>query len=183
MAKEPTDKDMASVLDALIEKIGQMQGGGMTVSDLERILEKTAGSTADAMKMALIPENKVSLGISVYAPEGEAKKPKLARKTIFCQREQKDHELTPDEVLAFNAITETCEAHGGRWWARIGRDGNSEVLVVYCEEAADREMARDLPPLTHILYELKQGPTAVDLVALHKQLDAMKAQLAQVTAA
>lgn len=173
------DKDTAAILELLIDKIGQIQtgGGGLTTEQLERLLEKSAGIQADAFKMALIPENKVNAGISAFAPDGEVNKPKLSRRTVFCGHEQRDEQLTPEEVVAFNAIDTDCEAREGRWWAKIVRDGLKPILVVHCEEAADRDVARDLPPLTVLLMELKRGPKAVDLLALHRQLETMQAQL------
>lgn len=176
------EKDTAAVLELLIDKINQLQtsGGGLTTDQLDRLLKETAGNTAAAMRTALLPENAVTDGISAFAPEGVAAKPKLSRRTVFCGQEQRDELLTPEEVHAFNAIDQDCEARDGRWWAKIGRDGLNPILFVHCAEAADRDVARDLPPLTVLLMELRRGPKAVDLVALTAQLEAMQKQLAAV---
>lgn len=176
------DKDTLAILELLVEKISQINtsGGGLTADQLEKIVEKAAGASADTLKMALIPENKIHPGISAYSyPEGDQKrpKPKLSRKTIFCSYMQREDNLTPEEIDAFNAIDTDCEARGGSWWARIGREGLKPVLVVHCDEAVERDRARELPPIAHILLELKRGPKAVDPVALLAQLDAMRKQL------
>lgn len=189
MAKDDTN-DMAAVLSLLIDKIAAMKesGAGITTEQLELLLQKTAGNTAEAFRSALIPENKVHPNpVSVYTyPEGEAArpKPKLLKETWFCGYTQRDDNLTPQEIDALNALTEggPFEARGGMWKAWLAKSGTKETLMVYCDEAADRDRARDLPPLTAICYELKRGPAAVDLVELTAQLEAMRTKLNQVTA-
>jgi hypothetical protein len=41
--------DMATVIDALLDKIKSIGGGGITKDDLETIITKTAGNTAIRM--------------------------------------------------------------------------------------------------------------------------------------
>jgi hypothetical protein len=184
MAKE--DKDLASVVDLLIDKIAALQGsgGGLTTEQLDKLLEKTAGTTAEAFRSALIPENKVHPGISVFSyPEGDLKhpKPRLDCDTIFCGHRQREDNLTPEEIIAANALGDgqVYEARSGFWKAHKGKNGTKDILIIHCDEAVDRDRARDLPPMLHVLVELKNGPQAVDLAALTRQLNAMKLQLDQ----
>lgn len=185
MAKDTIDTTTATVLELLIDKINSLQtNGGSSISadQLERLIEK-AGASADALREKLIPENKISPGISVYAPFGEAKKVPLRRETHFCGHTQRSDNLTPEEVAAFDAITRDCEARNGSWRARVVKKGLREALFVECDEMVDRDRARDLPPLVNLLTELNEGPVSVDLVALRKQVDELRAQLAAVNAA
>jgi len=184
MAKE--ERDMAAVIDLLIDKIGQLSAGngGITTEQLDKLLEKTAGTTADAFRQALIPENKVHPGISVFSyPEGEQKRPspKLKLETIFCGYRQRTDNVQPEVIDAFNALADgqTYEARDGRWKAWIARNGTQSILMVHCDEAIDRDRARDLPSDLAILLELKNGPQAVDLGVLTRQLHEMKVRLDQ----
>lgn len=183
MAKD--EKDMAAVLELLIDKIQQMSSGGITTEQLDKLLKDTAGSTADAFRQALIPENKIHPGISAFSyPEGDVARPKakLALETWFCGYMQRADNLTPEEIQAFNALAEggPYEARNGQWKAWVRKDGTKSTLMVYCDEAADRDRARDLPPLLHVCIELKKGPQAVDLAALTRQLDELRAKLGAV---
>lgn len=180
----PATPDMALVLNALIDKIAALsaQGGGLTNDQLDKLLEKTAGTTADAFRTALIPENKVHPGISVFSyPEGDVAHPKgkLALETVFCGYRQREDNLTPEELDAVNALADgqTYEARNGLWKAWTLQNGTKRNLMIHCDEAVDRDRARDLPPMLHILLELKNGPQAVDLASLTRQLAAMKSQL------
>ena len=182
MAKENENKDMAAVIDMLIDKIASMGSGGITTEQLDKLLEKTAGTTANAFRNALIPENKIHPGISVYSyPEGDQARPKnkLAVETIFCGYRQRDDNITPEELDAFNALADgqTYEAREGRWTARTVKNGTKSMLFVHCDEAIDRDRARDLPPMLNVLIELKNGPQAVDLAALTRRLTEMQEQL------
>lgn len=178
------DKDMASVIDLLIDKIASLSanGGGITSEQLDKLLEKTAGTTADAFRNALIPENKVHPHVSVFSyPEGEIarRSPTLKMETIFCGYRQRADNITPEEVEAVNALADgqSYEARGGLWKAWTARNGSRSVLMIHCDEAVDRDRARDLPPMLHVLLELKNGPQAVDLGTLTRQLNEMKLQL------
>jgi hypothetical protein len=180
--------DMATVIDALLDKIKSIGGGGITKDDLETIITKTAGNTADAMRTALIPENKINPGISVYShPDGDVKQPKarLTHETFFCGFRLSEDTMTPAEIDAINALDAPTgyEAKSGRWRAFLKRDGTKQRLFIHCDEAVERETAAGLPSMLAIALELKSGPQAVDLLALTAQLEAMRAKLAQVTAA
>lgn len=181
------ETDMAAVLELLIDKIGAIQaGGGTSISadQIERLIEK-AGASADALRDKLIPENKVVPLISAYAPHGEAHKKehhRLKRETHFCGYFQREDNLTPEEIDAFNAIDQDCDAHNGAWRARIVRKGLKEALFIECDEQVERDRARDLPPLLNMLVELKNGPAAVDLAYLMRQVTEMQTKLAAVGA-
>lgn len=180
------EKEMAAVLDALIDKIAALtqSGGGITEAQLDRLLEKTAGTTADAFRQALIPENKIHPAVSAFSyPEGDLKRPKptLAIEVIYCGYRQRADNLTPEEVIACNALADgqVYEARNGNWTARVTQDGSRRVLLIHCAEVVDRDRARDLPPMLHVLRELKDGPQAVDLMGLTRQLEEMRAKLTQ----
>lgn len=191
MAKD--EKDLAAVIDLLIDKIAQISasGGGLTNEQLDKLLEKTAGTTAEAFRHALIPENKVHPAISAFSyPEGDLKRPKPVLRclktnkpleAIFCGYRQRTDNLTPEEIDALNALSDgqTYEARNGSWTAQVVKDGAKDLLLVHCAEAIDRDRARDLPPMLNVLVELKSGPQAVDLGSLIRQLEEMRTKLIQ----
>lgn len=179
------DKDTLAVLDLLVEKINGIQagGGGITAAQLETILQNSAAThktTVDALQNALIPENKVHPGISAYSyPEGDRARPKptLKHEVLFCGYRQRDDNLTPEEIDALNAIDGDREARNGTWRAYLRKEGMRQILIVECDEMADRDRARDLPPMLHILLELGGGVRTLDPVVLLKQINALKAQM------
>lgn len=179
------DKDTLALMELLVEKISAItaNGGGITAAQLETILQKSAEThqtTVDVLRNTLIPENKVHPGISAYSyPEGDRlrPKPKLKYEVLFCGYRQREDNLTPDEIDALNAITGDREARNGTWRAYFRKEGTRQLLMVECDEMVDRDRARDLPPMLHILLELGQGIPTLDPVVLLKQINALKAQM------
>jgi predicted protein tyrosine phosphatase len=112
-------------------------------------------------------------------------KARLTHETFFCGFRLSEDTMTPAEIDAINALDAPTgyEAKSGRWRAFLKRDGTKQRLFIHCDEAVERETAAGLPSMLAIALELKSGPQAVDLLALTAQLEAMRAKLAQVTAA
>jgi hypothetical protein len=179
-----------SVVEALIAKIEQIgqQQGGLTADGLKTVLQAVSADNAKAIEKIVIPENKVSPLISAFSyPEGDTARPKprlvdqlgIDRETIFCGARQREDQLTPEEILAFNNITEDCTARGGTWFARVKREGRKEFLWVHVP-CVDVDERMELPSLLQILLELKEGAAAVDINVLVRQLNELKAQVEKV---
>ncbi len=178
-------------LEALLTRVmaAKSEGTGITNEQFAETLRGTLGVQAEAFGRQLRPENVVHPGISSFSyPEGEKLRPKdilkdakgHPRETIFCGARQMENQLTPAEIDGFNAITESCEARGGSWFARIkpSGKGKSEVLWVHVS-CADIDDRMELPGLTAILHELASGPKAVNLDTVLAQLQDLKDQLAR----
>lgn len=169
-----------------LQELKEQNRANITADQLDKLIEK-AGASADALREKLIPENKVSPLVSVFAPLGEAHKPKLTRETHFCGHLQRDADLTPEEVLAYNAIERHCSARHNRWRARVVANGTKTALFVECDEMVDREQARDLPPLLSILQELKAheqaDQTALSVAALQAQIAELRGLVGSPSAA
>lgn len=187
----PTLNITMDQLEALLMRVSAAQGGGggLTNEQFAETLRQTMGTQAEAFGRQLRPENVVHPGISAFSyPEGDLARPKpilkdangKPRETIFCGARQAESTLTPAEIDAFNAITGSCEARGGSWFARIkpSGKGKSEVLWVHVS-CADIDDRMELPSLSVILNELASGPKAVNLESVLAQLQDLKDQLAR----
>ncbi len=111
---------------------------------------------------------------SHYNPLGERDfpRPKLVdslgkpRPTHFCGSPL--HELqgtmTREEIEALNAITQDCEVEkpGGKWLARIRKDGSTEELHISMP-MGNKDVYLHYPPMLQIVQELKLGKKLVDL--------------------
>lgn len=166
--------------DTLVAGVAANVNPGITPETLKAILESTAQSSANAMHRSLVKEDPNPNEISCFTyPEGQLVRPapKLRRKTYFCYAQQKEETLTPSETDAFNAITRSCTAQGGRWTATVQKDGTEEKLHVFVpNKNLDDRMG--LPSLLMILKELKDGPAAVDTEHLAERVAELEAQLA-----
>ena len=119
-------------------------------------------------------------------PEGEAVHPKvrLTRDTFYLGARQRDDDLTPQEILLFNAFTKgTKEARNGMWTARVTRDGSKEVLSVMCVEANSIDGRQSLPSMVLILTELHDGAQAADPSQMLVEVAMLKAQVQSLMAA
>jgi len=184
-----------SVVEKLIAEVEELKRAnkGVTGEDLREILksqrEAADESTRQSMQTltnALIRENQTAPEISVFSyPEGDTARPKprfvdpegRERETYFCDARQREEQLTPAEIDAFNAIQDDCECRGGSWKARVHGDGKRTILRVNVP-CKDTDARMDLPKsLTAILFELKNGKKALDIDQLARQLADMKNQL------
>ena len=158
---------------------------GMSPRQLKDILAAVTSSAtesgAEGMRRAIKPDNPTHPGVSVFSfPEGDRArpKPKLTRETFFCGSPQREDQLTPSEINAFNAITGERTARNGRWWARVEQYGNRQRLHVFVpNKSIDDRM--DLPNgLLLILRELAEGPEAVNIESLAAKVARLETELA-----
>lgn len=113
--------------------------------------------------------------------EGERHKPKarLTRPTFFGGGRQREDELTPAEIEAFNAITQTRIARNGLWKAEVRQNGSAQELHIDVPiKTADDRMT--LPGLYAILTELQHGEKAADPASLIQRVAELEAKLAAV---
>jgi hypothetical protein len=152
-----TNEGLAAALGPMMETVGQS-------------LSDRAG----------LKSNDSNPEISVFSyPEGERARPKPRlvdrngknRKTYFCGTQQDFQQLTPAEILAFNAIQTDCEARGGMWTAKVKMNGSTEELHVEVP-IGDSDALRSLPPLVNILYEVGSGKKALDFNQLVAKMTA-----------
>lgn len=179
--------DTLTAIELLAEKMAEIAkgNGGITAEQLQQVLDKTIGVNQDAMRALVMPENKQHPAKSVFHPNGipvagnpnGTERPKLSRETFFCGVKQWEDSLTDAEILAFNKLTHNTSARGGSWKVTLGKNGSIDQINVWCDEAQDRDMARDLPSQLAILTELAEGPQAVDLEYLRAEVDRLKSQL------
>lgn len=164
------------LLAELLAGVASQANPGITSEQLTQILSTVSKTSAGDMQRALVRENQN------YAEEGLFTYPgktKLRRKTYFCYAEQRDETLSESEVNAFNAISRSCTARGGSWTATVVRDGTQEKLHIFVPgKTIDQRM--ELPSLVDILAELKDGPAAVDRLAMAERIAELEAQVSKL---
>jgi hypothetical protein len=178
--------DRLAELDRLIEaqkaRLAQPVSGGLSGEDLKAILEsqhKNQQQLVEATRQVR-HSNPDHTHVSAFShPGGDLAEPKasLRFKEVFHNghRERED-DLTPGEIDAYNAITHSCEARGGKWTATVSRDGRRLLIVIPCYTPDERG---DVPSLTMQLMELAQGERAVapdqmaaELLRMRKAMEA-----------
>ena len=151
---------------------------------MEKILANSNASQkltlAEALKVNSRPSNNMLEypGISVYNPLGERDHPRSRlvdkngrpRITTYggCPMNLLDT-LVEEEILAFNAIKESCTAENGQWVATVERKGDAETLNITLGDLANPSINRSIPPLTQVLYQLKMNKPMPNINALIAQ--------------
>lgn len=116
-------------------------------------------------------------------PEGDLKRPKPTflpgssgkpREVYFNHHREREEDLTPGEIDAYNAITKSCEARDGRWTAVV--KSNALFVTIPSFTSDDRQDMHN--GLVLNLRELADGPKAVDLVDVVAELAELRKQLA-----
>jgi hypothetical protein len=176
--KDKTESLLEKLVSQLVEK---SSSAGLTMDQLESILDRVGKNSADAMRHSLKPENPDHPAISAFSyPEGDIKRPKpdLRVKTWFCGIEENKDRLTPAEVEAYNAIKNDRTARNGDWKAEIKHKGQTkEELHIWIPcETVDQRMG--LPPLVLILNELNGGPSTEDIAGLLSKITTLESELA-----
>lgn len=167
-------------LQQLLATVATVGGsGGIQADDIKAILDAQREQTRELVQSTrqVRHSNPDHLHISAFSyPEGDIKNPKptLTRETFFNNHRESADDLTPAEILAYNAITHSGEARDGTWTARVKR--NQLFVNVPSFTMDDRG---DLPNgLVLILRELAEGPRAVDPVDMAIRIAALERQLA-----
>jgi len=174
--EEPTygqDPEVASrlaELDRLIEEqkarlAAQPSGGGLTGSDLKMILDSQRENQKQLVEATrqVRHSNPDHEHKSVFShPEGDLAHPKakLKFKEVFHNGHlEREDDLTPGEIDAYNLIEHSCEARDGRWQADVSKNGKRLKITIPCFTPDERG---DIPSLTMQLVELSQGERAVN---------------------
>lgn len=169
MAKTDTP-DVQAQIEALQAQIAALTASTPGSKALELLAERSAPKENP---------NYVERGPYQYA-DGRHK-PQLSRATFFCGTRQRDDDLTPYEIEAFNAIDVSRSTRGGMWTAELRQNGSAvELYVEVPAKSVDDRM--NLPPLLDILAELRGGEQAVDRTAILARLADLEAKLAAVAA-
>lgn len=177
MAKNEQDKteSLENAIAMLAQLVAAQQNspGGITAAQMADLLE--------ASRKAANPSNPTHPQKSVFShPEGNVANPKgaLDRLTYFCGSRQSDELLTPAEIDAFNALTESREARAGDWKVIVTPRERNVILP-----AATRDQREDLPnSLLLILKELAEGSEAVDPLALTKKIQEQEQKMLELEA-
>lgn len=160
---------------------------GMGAEHLQAIMSTMDKVSARSVKDALRSERKENPSYperSVFHPagkfddEGNALKPKvtLSRPTFFNGVRLGGELETEEEIELCNRFTDSRTARDGEWTAAIDGVGpSSKLTVTVPSKTVDDRMS--LPPFTHILRELLNGPEAVNPDTMAKQIEALQAQV------
>lgn len=193
MAEQKPDPIAAKLaeLDALIEqqkaRLASLptSGGGITASDLKEILAtqtQAQREIADSTR-SVRHSNPDHLHISAFShPEGDLKRPKakLDRETYFNGHREREDDLTPAEIDAYNAIQQSCTARedrgeDGMWKATVTKHRR---LVRIPSFTADDRMDMNNGLVLNLL-ELSKGKAAVDPADMAIRIAALERQLSE----
>ena len=169
---------------------------GMSPDQLQAILATVGSVNAKQMQQALRKENPYYPERSVFRPRGKYDDQgnqipagvAFRRDTYYCNvligkaaDASADTLCNEEEIELFNRFEVDKEARDGTWFARIVKRGSREILYVdFPRRNTDDRMG--LPPCTHILRELLEGPESVNSELLAKQVAELRAQVAQLLA-
>ena len=153
---------------------------GIDEDTLSRILATVGQASAEGMRRSIKPDNVTNPGISAFSyPEGEQArpKPKLTRETYFCGALQRDEQLTPEEIDAFNAITTERTSRNGTWKAWTEQNGSRQRLHVFIPNKSLDDRMNMPNGLILILKELADGQEAVNPISMMERIKQLEAQL------
>lgn len=170
--KPITESTLLSALEIVLAKFAGQPQNGLTADTLKEVLL----ANTEAVRRAAKPENATAPNVSAFNPGGGLR-PELSRPTFFVGARMTEDLLTNHEIEAFNAITRSCEARGGKWSATVRRNGDThELHVLVPHKEIDQRM--ELPSLALILRELREGPDAVNVDTMAERIAALEKQLA-----
>lgn len=137
-------------------------------------------------------ENAVNPEISAFSyPEGNVARPKplLTRETWLCGLLQREDQLTPMEIIAFNNIQTSRRANQNQWVADVapGVAGARGYLRIMVPARSHDDLITLPPSLLQLLTVLATGAENVNVENLFEEITRMKAEMltmqAQLTAA
>lgn len=124
------------------------------------------------------PERSVFHPPGVFDDFGKALPPKvkLTRETFFNGVRLGGELETADEIELCNRFTDSRTACEGLWTAELEGVGSKKRLVITVpSKTLDERMT--LPPFTHILRELLEGPEAVNPETMHRRIAELEAHV------
>jgi hypothetical protein len=174
-----------ALLDALKLLIDHQQASGLTETAIEKLVGKMEGR--ENRSNPNYPKH------SAFAyPEGERARPKptLLRETWHNNARVREDQCTPEEILAFNALSQSLPNAGderssrdGRWIAKVSRNGSKLVVAIPCATIEDRDEANASTVLM-FCRELAEGKGAItpqtmaaDIAQLQADRDRLEAIL------
>jgi len=178
-----TEQATLSLMAKMTELLAEMQKSQLSKDTISDIIGPLSKEIGNAVGQTRWKENAEHPHISAFSyPEGDIArpKPKLDRETFFNGNRENEEQLTPHEILAYNAITEPKAIRGGSWRAELKlptSQGAKPTLFVWVPAASvDQRMM--LPSgLGLILHELNGGPSTESVMDLLKQIENLKAML------
>lgn len=182
MEKKETPTEVVGVpITMTLEQLQALVGanrGGLDAEGIKAILAQQTEATKELVQASRTvrhsnPDHEHKSAFSY--PEGNVKrpKPKLTRETYFLNHRESEDDLTPAEILAYNAIEHPCEARDGQWTVKFNR--NRMFIDIPAFTADDR---MNLPNgLVLILRELSHGAKAADPSEMLLRIAALEAQL------
>lgn len=166
---------------------------GMTPEMLQTLLGTLGTTSTAAMREAYrqqrkenpnYPERSVFNPAGVFDDEGRAlpAKVRLSRPTFFVKVRLNDELMTPDEIDLCNSIASNKEARNGAWLAAVIRKpgGQEELRILDDFTVYNADDRSDLPPLTFILRELRDGADAVNPATMAKRIADLEEKLKQL---
>ena len=177
-------------LDRLIEqqkaRLAAMPApGGLGAEDLKAILASQTEAQRQIAEAArpVRHSNPDHLHVSAFSyPEGDLKRPKPTfisgkngrpREVFFNHHREREEDLTPAEIDAYNALTQSCEARDGRWTAVV--KANALFVTIPSYTSDDRQDMHN--GLVLNLRELAEGPKAVDVTTMAAEIAELKQRL------
>ena len=160
---------------------------GIDAEQLLMILDRHAANTAaQAEKVRVVRHSNADHEHkSAFSyPEGDLERPKPRHRTpdgrprevYFNGAREHEEQLTPEEIDAYNAITESRATRDGRWKAEITQNGKRLLITVPTLTPDERG---DIPPLILLLRELALGAKAADPSQMAARLAALEQAMAQ----
>lgn len=178
--KEPATESRLE--SALLKFLEMGQQNALTPEMLREIVSTVGIQSAQVMHKAVRPENEIHPHISAYSyPEGDIArpKPKLARKVFLNFHEEREDQLTPHEIDAYNSFTDDREARNGNFKATIKQRGRkTEELHITVPVAGINDRMNVPMSLLLLVHELQTGKSMEDMNTLLAELATLKAEVA-----
>ena len=185
----PPTKDAAAVIDppvtqnALLEALKYLieaqktaAAPGLDESAIERLVGKMDGRENRSNP------NYPKISVFTY-PEGERARPKptLLRETWHNNARIREDQCTPEEILAFNALSASLpdpnaerSTRDGRWIAKVSRNNQKLMIIIPCRTIEDRDES-NMSSVLMFCRELAEGKGAVTPQSMAADIEQLKA--------
>jgi hypothetical protein len=182
----PAEVGVQPVTVDLLAQVLQNLPKGLDAEALAQILANQQQQTQAAIEKTRIVRhsNADHEHISAFSyPRGDLAQPKprhvtrdgQPREVYFNGAREYEEQLTPEEIDAYNAITEARTSRDGQWTVRFKQDGKILLLEVPSYTPDDRAA---VPPLVLVLREMALGTKAADPVTMAARLAALEKAVA-----
>jgi len=175
VAEPPVSKnDLLEALKLLIEH--RTATPEITESSIERLVGKMEGR-----------ENRSNPNYPKHSafsyPEGDRARPRptLARETWHNSARVREDQCTPEEILAFNALSASLPnpddertTRDGKWIAKVSRNNKKLVILIPCKTVEDRDEA-NMSTVLMFCRELAEGKGAITPQSMAADIEQLKA--------